>query len=543
MQVVTFKKIKLLIIIAAPLLVMQSCIDYFKKPVEKNTTYSPDLAVPLVYSSMTIKDLIASHNNGLITVDDSNFCTLVYNGTLFSIRADSLINLPDQPLPNYSATLSAAEINTLNTTTNTVTQAFSDTVNYNTGTNNPLLDSIIFNTGTINVTLNSGFPFNGQVVITIPKMKNNGVPFSQTLTFTAASPSISATYNMAGYTIDMTLGGTTSNKFVVDYTVTMTGTGVGNATTAESIGISGGFSNMMFAKIFGDLGQLSLFSSNNDTTAISIFQNVVGNGTGTFTIVNPSITVVVSNSYGVPIRATLPLFEGYNPPATNFPITGVPSPIPILSPTIFQIGQVLTDSFTLSNSNSNIASIVNNDHPKKIIYNGSAKSNPNGPTNQNFLIDTSRCKVYMEANLPLYGTANNFWLIDTVQFSPGSFITSNVVWALFKIYSSNGMPLDLNMQIYFTDSLYNKLDSLISPPQLILKSGVLNGAGKVVSPTVVNYQTKFSQARLQNLKNAKYMLMSERASTSNGGNTNVKIYSNYNVLVKVGMQVQVQTKI
>ena len=276
-------------------------------------------------------------------------------------------------------------------------------------------------------------------------------------------------------------------------------------------------------------------AAKKDTIAITIFQNSIGSGS--FTLANPSLKMKISNSYGVPISASVPLLEGYTPPGSTYPLTGVPNPLPILSPTFAQIGQILTDSFTLNKSNSNIVTVVNH-NPKNFIYSANGTSNPAGPTHKNFIIDTSVCKVYLEADLPLYGTASNFVLMDTVAFSPGSFVTSNIQSALFRIYSSNGMPIDVNMQIYFTDSLYKKLDSLIIPNQLILKSGVLNAAGVVIAPTQNTFNAVVTKARLSNLANAKYVIIKNTESTTNGGSTNVKIYSNYKVDIKIGMEVQ-----
>jgi hypothetical protein len=543
MKTGTFKKLKLLFVIAIILLIIQSCVkDNFDLNKLEKTTWNPNLAIPLVYSSLSLQNiLLKTNSNGLIIQNDSNFCTLVYNNTLLSIRADSLIQLPNQQYPSYSASLTSAEISTLGSA-NSVTVSYSQTVTFNSGTNNPKIDTIIFKAGSLDILLNSDFQYSGQIVITIPSATKNGIAFSETLPFTySGTTPVTAAANdsLAGYLFDMTVGGTTTNEFVVNYTVTLSGTGT-PPTTSDMISISGSLNNIQFDKIFGYLGQLSLFPAlNKDTIAISIFKNYTGNGT--FTLVNPSVKVTISNSYGVPINASLPLLEGFNPPFNSYPLTGVPNPIPILSPNYSQIGQTLTDSFTLTKTNSNMLSIINN-YPKFFIFSASALTNPGGPTS-NFVIDTSRCKIATEVDLPLYGTASNFTLIDTVQFSPGQFITSNIESALFRIYTLNGFPIDVNMQIYFTDSTYHALDSLVIPNQLILKSGVLNNAGIVVSSTPNTYTTTITKTRLTNLTKAKYLLIKDTESTTNGGKTNVKIYSTYQLNVQIGMQVQVQTKI
>jgi hypothetical protein len=542
MKIIATKTLKVLIVMAITLSLLQSCIkDNFDLHKLSKTEWDPNISVPLVYSSLSIQDLLLKNNSTTIVIDDSNFCTLVYKSSLVSVRADSLLQLPNQPFPAYSGSLTPAQVVALNSL-HTVTASYSQTVNFNTGAHNPLIDSIIFNNANFNISLNSDFTFSGQLVISIPTAKKNGVPFSQTLPFTysGTTPVIAnGNYNLAGYKVDMTLGGTTSNQFVVNYTLTLNGAGA--ATPANTITLNGNMGNLHFDKIFGDIGKLALFPKNQDTIAITIFKN--STGSGTFTIANPSVKVTILNSYGVPIQANIPTLEGYTPPATNYPVTGVPSPVPVLSPNFTQIGKVLADSFTLDKSNSNIFTVVNND-PKFLITNANATTNPAGPTHFNFVIDSSRCKVNIEADLPLYGTASNFCLIDTVKFAISQQVnTSNVQWALFRIYTSNGFPIDVNLQIYFADSLYHKLDSLVIPNQLILQSGVINSAGMVISPTQHTYDATLTQQRFSNLKNTKYLLMKSVESTTGGGSKNVKIYSTYRLDVKLGLQVQLKTHI
>ena len=295
-------------------------------------------------------------HQGLIVVGPDNFCTLVYKGNLFSLEGLDLIQIPNQGPPPFSASLTPAQIAALSAA-GTVTASYSQTVAFATGVNNPKIDSLSFKAGNLNISLNSDFKFSGQIAIKIPTAKKNGVPFSKLLPFTYSGsvPVVAnANYDLTGYTFDMTIGGTTFNQFVVNYDVTLTGPGA--ALPTDMATLSQSFSNMKFDKFFGDIGQLAL-SPNKDTVPLAIFKNSLG--TGTFTLVDPSVKVVISNSYGIPINASISQLDGYNPPVA-YPITGSPNPLPILSPNFLQIGQTLTGSFTLDSGNSNIVSVINN---------------------------------------------------------------------------------------------------------------------------------------------------------------------------------------
>ncbi|MES2140708.1 MAG: hypothetical protein V4511_13450 [Bacteroidota bacterium] len=523
--------------------ILPACIkDNFELDKLTKTAWNPNLAVPLVYSSLSIEDLLAKQDNGgLIVVGSDKFCTLVYKGNLFSLIAADLITIPDQQPPPFSGTLNTGQISAF-TFAGTITVPYSQTVTFDSGVNGPKIDSVSFKTGNIALALNSDFKYSGQIKIMIPGAKKNGIVFSKIIPFTYSGsvPVLSnASYDLAGYNFDMTNGGVSFNEFIVNFEVTLSGSGAPISGT-DAITVTQTLSNMKFDKIFGDIGQMSL-SPDVDSVDISIFKNVLG--AGSFTLFDPRVKVLISNSYGVPINANLSQFEGYTPGAGSFAITGSPNPLPILSPDFSQIGQILTDSFSLNNTNSNIASVINNT-PKYLIYKINSQTNPaGGSTHNNFVIDTSRFKVDMEIELPLWGTAMNFVLVDTMPFEISQTIPDEVESAMIRTYNSNGFPFDVDLQVYFVDSVYTKLDSLVIPNQLILRSATVNSTtGKVIAPTSSVYDGTLTKPRLLNLKTSKHLMIKAVANTTNNGTTNVKIYSDYKLDLKIGIQVQVNAK-
>ncbi len=536
------KVIGAIVVATSFIFILQSCLkDNFELDKLAQTEYSPNLAAPLVYSSLTIQDILTNKDaTDLITVDPTKFCTLVYKGNLFTFVASDLINIPNQTPAPYTSTLTAAQALALLPAGATVTISNSQTINFNSGTNNPHLDSIVFKQGDIAVSLNSDFKNNGQIVLTIPSAKKNGVVFSKTLpiVYSGTVPVVVNTnFDLTGYHFDMTNGGTAYNQFVVNMDISLTGSGIAPAAT-DKITFSQSIVNMKFDKIFGDIGQQQL-SPNKDTVELSIFNNALN--TGTFNLVDAKIYVTISNSYGVPINGTITQFDGYKPPAAPYAISGNPNPLPISSPTLSQMGQTLSNSYTLDNSNSNIVSVINN-LPNFLIYKINSLTNPSGgSTHSNFVLDSSKFKVDLKVELPLYGTAKGFVLVDTLDFNFSNEV-NDVEWALLRAYNSNGFPLDVNLQGYFVDSLYNKIDSIFKI-QPLLKSGTLNSLGKVIAPSSTTEDARFTKAQLINIQKAKYILIRAKANTANAGTANVKIYSDYKLDVKLGIQVQLKKKI
>ncbi len=68
----------------------QSCVkDNFKFNKLAQVEWNPNIAVPLIYSSLTIQDLLTQNDkDGLISVGADKFCTLIYKGNLFSLSAN-----------------------------------------------------------------------------------------------------------------------------------------------------------------------------------------------------------------------------------------------------------------------------------------------------------------------------------------------------------------------------------------------------------------------------------------------------------------------
>ncbi len=532
-----------LLIVAILISTLQSCVkDNFQINKIATVQWDPNVAAPLVYSSLSIKDMLNNTGGQALVVEAADkSLTLVYKSSLFSMNASDLVNLPDQTLP-FSAPIGAAlpvpfNVGSVFTVNN------SQTVPFGSGVAGPLIDSITYKAGIFVFSFASDLHNSGSILITIPKLKKKGIAFSKILplNYTNTVPVLAdSNYDLTGYDLDLTQGGAPYNQFVINYAVTFNGSTTA-ASNSDQIAVSLSMVNMQFSKLFGYIGQQDL-SIPSDTIDLSVFTNAAG--AASFTLKDPTVKVTISNSYGMPIDFRIPVFEGYNPGVNFYPITGLPSPIPIHSPNINQVGQILVDSFSLNTANgSNIATIINNT-PKKIVYKVDAHTNPAGATQHNFIIDSSQFKMDVEFDLPLYGTAKNFLLVDSIPFTFSQSIPDQVQSGLIRTYNSNGFPMDIDLQVYFVDSLYNVLDSLVSPNQILLKSGVVNATtGLVTSPTSTIFDATVDKARLLKLKNAKNLVIKAIANTTNSGATDVKIYSDYKLDFKLGVQVQMHVQI
>ena len=539
------------ILIAVGLITFQACIKE-KIDVTKsgNNSINPQYAGALVYSSLTLKNIMAkASTKGQITTDSTGFLTLVYKGQLVSIPTSSIVTIPTQPATNVSFTLTPAEVTAINATPTTSTISVSDSsfINFQAG-GNTQVNTLSCKTATLSLNLSYGLEQDAVIKVTIPSATLNGVPFSQTIPINVPVPynlggpmNVTENYSLNGYNIDMTNGGTTHNLIKVLYNVILTKT---NNTTAitDSINFSETFNNVTFNNITGYLGQQSLFAQ-TDTVPVSIFQNsatVFGSG-ASFQIVNPIIKIFLSNSFGMPISANFNTFEGYSPGFGNTAITGAPNPLPIPFPTT--LGQTAKDSFQLSNANSNVTSLINN-FPKNVIFNLNSMSNPLGPVYSNFLTDSSEFNVNLELDLPLYGTVKNFMFQDTVSYSFDTSLVSKIESITVRAYLTNGFPIDVGMSLAFVDANYNVICQLINPPnQVILPSASIDSTtGIVTSATQHTQDFTVPNSVIPQLGKVKHILIGAEATSANNGTTPVKFYNFYSLDVKLGVNVQTYIK-
>jgi len=541
-------------------LTFSACVKDFNKPLAA-TEYSPLVAAPLINTTLTVSNLLVKDTkSGTVQADSSNFLSLIYRGRLFSLTANSIVRIPNQGFSYTTPSLTAADtviFNTLPVGSSYPLPMFTDTIAFSTG-NTAEIDSVIFEPGTVfSVSIISQFAQNSTVTIAIPNAKKNGIPFSQTFNviYTGSVPVIVVgNLNVAGYTFDMTEGGTTTNKFNIEYSITLNkSTGIPMQIT-DNASIPIGFNNVFFQKLYGYIEQPFL-SPSLDTIPITIFNNTTPGG-GTFTLVNPQVRFILTNSYGVPIFATFNTLMGYNPPSLNYPITVTDpklNPWKMPYPAISQVGQSVKDSVNISNANTNNTLGAAISHtPKFFIYSVNAQANPNGKPiapNTNFVLDTSRFIVDFQITLPLWGTASNILLMDTIPFTLSQSNLNAIQSLMIRINATNGFPVDMGFQAYFTDSIsptqkYNILDSVVSPYQIVLPSASVDtSTGRVNMATNKVTDNTFDRTRINKIKDVKKLILKGSFITFNNGKTNVKMYSTYYMSIKIGILAQLQTKI
>ncbi|MFA4851322.1 MAG: hypothetical protein WC599_02280 [Bacteroidales bacterium] len=514
-------------------MMFQSCIKKEDFDFNKITfsNWSPIGAAPLIHSKLSLHDILSA--NQLFQEDANHFLTLVYRSSVFSEQADQLINIQDQSI-NTNIGFSTGGITIGDSVVippQSVNFAF-------TTTNGERYDSILIKTGNFNFSINGNLNHDARIYITIPGARKNGLPFNKTIYYDySGSLPVIDVCDLDGYTLYFAPG----NQITINYSVAVYGD-ANPDTSPYNISIGESITGIKFFKIFGYLGQIN-FPFNKDSVMLDIFKN---NMSGSLMFDDPKLNIYVNNAFGMPLAFTIDTLNAYspvNPPYVLAINSTIPYPWPIAAPTFAQIGQSIESFLQLNKTNSNIDQAINM-APYFLACHANTLTNPSGNplTDQNFVIDTSKIGLDVELEIPLSGSAWNFVLQDTIDFNMGKDI-DKIEWALFKINTTNGFPIDVNMQVYFADSLGNKLDSLFVPIEQVISSGIVGPAPdyRVTSPTHKHTESHLDENKLSHLGNTKKLILYTRLTTINNGSSIIKLYSDYDIDVKIGMQVKIKS--
>lgn len=551
---------KVLFVSSSLLILWASCTkDYFdgeklSKAID-NLEWDPEIAAPLVYSSYSIEDLLVGHEDeasAFVEIGSDKLVTLIYENDLVSLKAEDAITIPNQmfniaysqpiSIPSYvgsAITFNGSQLNA-----------------FDAGFGNKL-DSIYLKSGLLSISFSSTFQHNVSVNLSIPDATKNGIPYSTTvnLNYAGSTPvTQTATLDLTGYILDLTQNGTTYNQLQINYDIDVTGNG-NPVNAGDNISVNGSISGLGFSKMFGYI-EVDAVSSAPDSVDLGIFS--LAQGVGTFKLVNPSVIFTIKNSIGIPMSCNFSQLQGINTNSGNSynlaTDPDMPSPLPITSPTLAQMGETVTSSFTLDGPG--VSDLIN-DQPGFIIYAVDAATSSSAGQ-QGYVIDTSKFTVNMKVKMPLYGRADIFTIRDTIDFSlegdsasssssssSGSSASNDtsglgidLVSLTLKTIIKNGFPIDFSLQGYLLDENNVLMDSLLGSTTLI-PSAQVDNSGKATTSGVASIESVYTEARVAKFKDIKKIVIVAKAATLNAATQDVKIYSDYRLSVKIGLKAKV----
>lgn len=469
--------------------------------------WQPELAVPIINSEVsTIQLLNQVPQNDVVHIDNESKISLNYKDELTSFKGSELIDVED------------------------LNQILLDTLNsliFNFG-KDKLIEALELSEGILEYEFYSQDTNDLVIYIDIPLATLNGVPFHQQINseyIPGVGHSVKETINLENYSINLTQNNGNYNTLDVFFEV-LTIIGNNNITGDNPLGIS--FNNLKFSTIFGYLGKLN-FTLFNDTIDLTVFDNWIS---GSITLIDPNISLQINNSFGFPITAQINSINETGNSNNNLNSPLINTPFLVNYPEMVQIGDYESTVIILDDNNSDISNFISIS-PNKLNYSLSFESNINGDTTlQNFMTADSDFHVDIDLNLPMYGTIDNIVVRDTFEFDPSQETALNsLVEANFKLNTKNYFPFDVAVQIYFVDENLTVTDSLLSNTEKILLAGSINSDGRVIFPQEKITYIDFTQNRINNLKESRFLILQLKANSTNSGNDNIQLYSDYKTTI------------
>ena len=507
---------------------------------------------PIAYGTLNLEDIISEFDSSsYITSDPDGLLMITYEDSLFSFVADDLLEIPSTDFIQYFIESDF-----------TILPGFpgwnpGDTLVLQESEKFPFsfargekLDSMILDDGTLNLNLSSEFQHTGNIILFSNNLKRNNISYIDTIVIDDPSGGFStnSSSSLAGYTIYLNDSVGSDSMFLeMGFRVELINSGAG-INAGEEIEVNATIDNMDFDAIFGYIGDYELLMQSGDLD-LGFFENTLD---GYIRFEDPQINFNLTNSYGVPAAVSISRFTGFKGDTDSVQMTfdssldtfgyAYPTLTDYINNDIFK-----DTTISINGQNSNVSDFLAF-LPSRLEYGLSAISNPDGESGSyNFVTDDSQIDVDFEFILPLWFQADSFALEDTVTLDLADIDEdADIVERVsFKLEIENGMPLDIDFQVYFVDENYNHVDSMFSEnSQPVIGSAIIDETtGDVVSPGSKTTLVEFTGDEITNLNTVRYGIIRaglKTPSDSNDDLVSVKFYTDYTVDFEMSIGVDIK---
>ncbi len=290
-----------------------------------------------------------------------------------------------------------------------------------------------------------------------------------------------------------------------------------------------------FSYLEGYLGNFK-HKGKRDSITIEFFENWIQ---GDVFFEKPVIQIHIDNAFGVPTRSSIDVFDILTADGKRIPLESdfiTETGIDFVYPSITEVGQTKSMTFTFNADNSNIEDVLGA-RPTALDYKVDAIMNPDSLVNERgFITDSSYYRIQVEVDLPLHGRASGFGVVDTFEFDFKGY--DKVKEVEFKMVAQNKMPLGIEGQLYFLDEGNSVLDSLFDQKKEFVAPASVDPNGNVEREATQTNFANFTAERFEKLKHAKKMALRAQFSTTGGGQQSVKALAGQDVEIRMGMKLK-----
>jgi len=396
------------------------------------------------------------------------------------------------------------------------------------------LRELMFSTASFDFEFESTLGVDVELDLNFPGSDKNGNEIDTTILITAGNTT-TGSINMNNTILDLTQD-PSQNHSRLPIAVSATLVGSTNMVTVDSsdaLDMTFEMVNLQFGHIKGFFGTQQITI---DPGTVDLAIDFLDNFEGSISFAEPSISMDVTNSIGLPIELVLDFatFKDGTAYALNGPDYVLPYPT--------TLGNTATGTLSYNNTNSSIVDVFT--LPKdSIVYGGEVNVNHDTATfgTDNFVTNTSSISGDLLMEMPFYFTASGLAFGDTLatDLDNANALPEGATLESAKILlrTTTTLPLDANVQIKFYDASWNEV---MMKDLGLMESGTPDAAGIITTANVLDSELALDAAEALTLLNAKHIVAEATMDTYNAGNDPVKLRTDATLKLDLGVQLQVK---
>ncbi|MGD1981604.1 MAG: hypothetical protein PVJ94_02370 [Flavobacteriales bacterium] len=437
---------------------------------------------------------------------------------------------------NLVLDISSADLEVYTAVTQINSQDISSDTQYvdlNTGGSEELRE-LMLATASFDYEFTSSLATDLELNLNFPGSDKNGTEIDTIITISAGATT-TGSINMNNTILDLTQDPSQNHsRLPIAVSATLLGsTSMVTVDSSDALNMTFEMANLQFGHIKGFFGtqQISI-----DPGAVDLAIDFLDNFEGSISFAEPSISMDVTNSIGLPIELVLD-FASYKD-GTAFALNGPNYVLPY--PTT--LGNTATGTLSYDNTNSSIVDVFT--LPKdSIVYGGEVNVNHDTATfgTDNFVTNTSSISGDLLMEMPFYFTAAGLAFGDTLAtdmdnanaLPEGATLES----AKILLQTTTTLPLDANVKIKFYDASWNEI---MMKDLGLMESGKPDAAGIITTANVLDSELALDATEALTLLNATHIVAEATMDTYNAGNDPVKLRTDATLKLDLGVQLQVK---
>ena len=497
----------------------------------------PELVAPLMYGSMSLEDIVELVDSLDYTeVDEEGLIYIVYSDTAFTVRADTMVDIPDKLVTTYYIDSDVNIPVWLGTPIDDTASFFKNERFTFELDGNDRVDSILIKEGEIVIDVMSSFEHKGLLTISSSQILNmNRDTFSYVIDISDLSGSFThhQVFPSDGYLLKSEIENDTS--FIkINFRLDLINSG-NLINPDDQCEIQTSFDNLDFYKVFGFIDSRDLIT---ERSAFDIPFFADNPDLADVIFADPRINIFASNSVGIPLEVELDSViatSSRDGSTVELVFTGG-HPFVIGAPGLNQLGETVETEININRDSSNIDELLAS-APSDITYKIMGRTEAGMIGDQHFILDTSKIELALEFVLPLDFKSTGFAFRDTIDFKVGEngIDTTLIKLAQVSLTTVNELPIQLELQVYMLDSTYSVLDSIFDQSTVLLEAATIDGDGRSTQAMEEINSATFPAEKLAKLEDVSFARVEARLITTNNGGPFVKLYQDYTLDFELSM--------